>query len=76
MCQERIEGALKKKDGITRKSWDRESKMMTVSYDPSKISLTQIKQKIAEVGYDTDGVKATDEAYDKLHGCCRYERAK
>ena len=76
MCKEHIEGALKKKDGILKKSWSPETKMLTITYDPSKITLTQIKQKIADVGYDTDEIQAKDEDYNKLHKCCQYVRAK
>ena len=76
MCKETIEGALKKKDGVFKKNWSPETKMITVTYDASKITLEQIHQKIADVGYDTDLAKAKDETYNKLHGCCQYERPK
>ena len=76
MCKETIEGSLKKKDGVEKKEWNVKTKMMTVTYDPAKISLEQIKQKIAGSGYDTDGSTAKDEAYNKLHDCCKYERPK
>lgn len=76
MCKENIEGALKKKDGVFKKDWSPKSKMLTVTYDPSKISLTQIKQKVADAGYDTDEIQAKDEKYNKLHKCCQYKRAK
>jgi len=76
MCKNTMEGALKKKDGVLSKSWDTKTKMITVTYDPSKITLTQIQQKIASVGYDTDSIKANDETYNKLHTCCQYERKK
>lgn len=75
MCKATIESSLKKKDGIIKKSWSPETKIMKVTYDPSKITLHEIKEKIAAVGYDTDEVKGNDEAYDKLHPCCQYERA-
>ena len=39
-----------------------------------KISLEKIKQSIADEGYDTDDIKATQEAYDNLHYCCKYKR--
>jgi len=29
---------------------------------------------LAKVGHDTDEVKATDEVYENLHHCCKYER--
>lgn len=74
MCKETIETALKKKDGVFKKDWNTKTKMITVSFDPTKISLTQIKQKISDVGYDTDSTKAKDEVYDKLHKCCKYTR--
>lgn len=76
MCKETMEAALKKKEGVIKKSWDTKTKMITVTYDPSKITLLQIKQKIADVGYDTDAVKAKDNVYSGLHKCCQYERAK
>lgn len=76
MCKETIEGSLKKKDGVEKKEWNVKTKMMTVTYDPAKISLEQIKQKIAGSGYDTDGSTAKDETYNKLHDCCKYERPK
>ncbi len=47
---------------------------MTVSYDPIVISLEAIKQKIADVGYDTDTHRAKEEIYSSLAGCCQYER--
>src|ERR1700690_3717830 len=71
MCQDRIEGVLKKKDGVLKRSWNDDTKILMVVFDPNKISLTQIKQKIADEGYDTDDVHATDEAYNKLAKCCR-----
>ena len=37
-------------------------------------SLDEIHQRIAAVGYDTDKIKANDEAYAKLDECCKYER--
>ena len=76
MCKEHIEGALKKKDGIIKKEWSPKTKMLAITYDASKITLKEIKQKIADAGYDTDEIHATGEAYNKLHKCCQYDRAK
>lgn len=74
MCQRRIEGALADVAGISEASWDMETKMLTVKYDGKKISSMQIQQKVAAVGHDTDAVRAPDEVYAKLHGCCQYDR--
>jgi len=76
MCKSKIEGALKGASGIYKATWNQETKKMTVAYDANKISLSKIKQKIADAGYDTDSHRAKKATYDKLHGCCKYERPK
>ena len=76
MCEKTIEGALNGKSGIYKADWNKDSKKMSVSYDPSKITLDQVKQRIADAGYDTDSHRAKKEKYEGLHGCCQYERPK
>lgn len=76
MCKKTIESSLKDIDGIKKASWNVVSKQMTVTFNPERISLIQIKEKIATVGYDTEDVKAETSTYDKLPGCCQYDRAK
>ncbi len=76
MCKETIEGALKKKDGILSKKWDKEKKEITVTYDASKITVQKIGEKIAGAGYDNQYATAKDEVYNKLHHCCKYDRPK
>ena len=75
-CKEKIEGALKKKDGILSKSWNKETKMLVVTYNPQKISIKQIGEKIAAVGYDNDYATAAESSYNKLDKCCQYQRPK
>lgn len=74
MCEKTIEGALNNLEGIDLADWDKNSKLLEVSYDSSQLDINTIKEKIAEVGYDTDTHRATDEAYTNLHSCCQYER--
>lgn len=76
MCKATIEGALKKNDGVISKRWDVQKKLLTVTYDPGKISLKQIGEKLAAVGYDNEYATAPDEVYEKLHHCCKYQRPK
>ncbi len=73
MCEETIENAAKKAGAVTA-AWNEESKMLAVSYNSSKTSSYKIQQAIALAGYDTQDLKANDKAYDKLHGCCKYDR--
>ncbi len=74
MCKSSIEGSLKKKDGVLSKKWDIKEKSLTVSYDPSKITIQQIGQKVADAGYDNEYSTAPDEKYNNLHKCCKYKR--
>ncbi len=74
MCKTKIEKAAKDA-GASSAEWDVEKKEITVTYNSSTTNAAKIQQKIASVGYDNAGAKASDESYDKLHGCCKYERA-
>jgi copper chaperone CopZ len=76
MCKTTIETALKGVKGIAAATWDVDAKIITVTYNSKKIELMDIHKKIAGVGYDTDKVKAKDEVYSNLHGCCQYDRPK
>ena len=73
MCESKIEKAAKAA-GATFADWDKETKIITVKYNSSSSNLAKIQKSIAESGYDNAGAKATNEAYDKLHSCCKYER--
>lgn len=73
MCKKTIETAATKA-GATSASWDTETKILSVSYAAKKTSTQKIQQAIAAVGYDTRDFTAPDDAYNKLHGCCKYDR--
>jgi mercuric ion binding protein len=72
MCKSKIEKTAKAA-GATYALWDVTSKQLTVRY-ASAANEAKIQQAIAGVGYDTPRYKATLEAYDQLHECCKYER--
>ena len=74
MCKRAIEYNTKAIDGVSTANWDKATDQMTVSFDASKTSLDKIKQKIADIGYDSDTHRSTEEAYNKLPNCCQYER--
>lgn len=73
MCKRKIEKAATT-DGVSAAVWNKDTKMITVTYDAAKISNAKIQQNIAAVGYDTEKFKADDKVYDKLPGCCKYDR--
>lgn len=72
-CKKHIETAAHV-PGVTRAEWNKDTKMMTLVYDPAKVSSDDIQKKIAAVGYDTQKYKGDDKAYSKLDECCQYER--
>jgi len=47
------------------------SKKLKVKYDSKKLSLQAIRERVASVGYQADDVKANEEAYNALPGCCQ-----
>lgn len=73
MCKETIEGAAKS-SGATFAQWNKDSKMLTVKYAAAKTSDDKIQQSIAGAGYDNEKYTASEEAYNGLHECCKYDR--
>jgi copper chaperone CopZ len=73
MCKNHIEKAAKDA-GATNASWDKVSKLLTVSFDASKTNVDKIETAIAGAGYDTEHKEASQEAYKKLDECCQYDR--
>jgi copper chaperone CopZ len=73
MCKTRIEKALKL-EGVSSASWDSDTKLLIVTYNPDITSNDALQQKISSVGHDTEKYTASDVVYKKLPGCCKYER--
>lgn len=73
MCKNKIEKAAKSA-GATFADWNSETKFLNVSYNPSSSNAVNIQKAIAASGYETQDVKADINAYNKLHGCCKYDR--
>lgn len=71
MCKERIDAAAKGK-GVSAASWDIDSKILTLTYDPSATTPEKVHQRIADVGHDTELKKAKDYVYKGLPDCCLY----
>jgi len=72
MCEDRIESALDVK-GIRVAEWNKNSLNCRVIFNTAKITETEVHQLVADVGHDTEKIKATDEAYNGLHSCCKYK---
>lgn len=74
LCKKRIEKAAFSVAGVKSAIWNIETHQLDLILNEEKCSVLDVKKAIANVGHDTDEVKATDETYNKLHMCCQYER--
>lgn len=72
MCKMRIEKAALNVKGVKYASWDIPSHQLSLIVDERKTDAMQIKTALVAVGHDTKELKATDEAYNKVHPCCKY----
>ena len=74
MCQSRIQKAAFSIAGVKSATWSIETHKLNLILNEEKATVLDVKKAVAKAGYDTDEVKATNENYDKLPGCCQYER--
>ncbi|MGB5497949.1 MAG: heavy-metal-associated domain-containing protein [Maribacter sp.] len=72
MCKARIEKAALGVKGVKYALWDIPSHQLSLIVDERKTDPMQIKTALVAVGHDTKELKATDEAYDSVHPCCKY----
>ncbi|MFM1933050.1 MAG: hypothetical protein RL226_2353 [Bacteroidota bacterium] len=71
MCEERIENALDVK-GVKVADYNLQTHKVTVTFNSKKISEDKLHALLNAAGHDTEKSKASDEAYDRVHGCCKY----
>jgi periplasmic mercuric ion binding protein len=75
MCKNRIEKAAKL-EGVEKATWDKDTKTLTLVYNPSRVSSDEVQKNIALAGHDTEKYKSDDKVYNGLPACCHYERLK
>lgn len=74
ICKKRIEKAAYSVPGVKSAAWHQDHKDLHLIIDENKCSVEDVQKAVAKSGHDTEGVKAKDEDYDKLHACCKYDR--
>jgi cation transport ATPase len=72
MCKARIEKAALGVKGVKYALWDIPSHELSLIIDERKTDPMKIKTALVAVGHDTKELKATTEAYDGIHPCCKY----
>ena len=74
MCKNRIEKATYKVKGVKYSNWDIPTNKISLIYNGRVTTIQDIRKAIAVAGHDNGTFLATDEAYNNLHGCCKYPR--
>lgn len=72
MCKVRIEKAALGVPGVKYALWDIPSHQLSLIVDERKTNPMKIKSALVVVGHDTKELKASKEAYDSVHPCCKY----
>lgn len=72
MCKMRIEKAALDVPGVKFANWDIPSHELSLIIDERKTDHMKVKTALVSAGHDTKELKATQEAYDKIHPCCKY----
>lgn len=70
-CKARIEHELNYTKGIKTFALDVDKELITVTYNPSKTDIKQIREAINKTGYDADDKIADAKYVAKLDECCR-----
>jgi len=72
MCKSRIEKASLNTKGVKSAVWNVKSHELKLIFNEHKTDLITIQKNILAVGHDTENLKATEEAYETVHPCCKY----
>lgn len=73
LAKQKIDSAAKL-SGVVAAEWDKETRLLTLRFDTTKISLDNILKSVAMAGFDNERYFADDYAYEKLPDNCKYER--
>lgn len=75
MCKTTIEKAANAVDGVENADWNVDEKKIAVSFDATKTDAMKIHNAIAASGYDTEKVAGSEDAYNNLPSCCKYDHS-
>ncbi|MFK7906332.1 MAG: carboxypeptidase-like regulatory domain-containing protein, partial [Chitinophagales bacterium] len=72
MCKNRIEKAAIQIKGVKTATWNVGTKELKIFVNRKNFNEDQLHQKMADIGHDTEKIRATNEVYENLPGCCLY----
>ena len=73
-CQNRIQKAAFSIPGVKSAVWSVETHQLSLILNEEKTSIVEIEKAISKAGHDVGAYKASSSSYDKLPGCCQYDR--
>ena len=71
VCKTRIEGYLKRYDGVLEVTVNYRKAETKVKYLTDRTDIEQVKTAIANCGYDADDVPAAEDIYNRLPKSCK-----
>src|SRR5690554_4799542 len=74
MCKKRIEKAAFGVKGVKSATWHSEDQILHLIIDENKTDVLKVQKAVAEAGHDTKEVKSSQDDYEDLHFCCKYDR--
>jgi len=72
MCKSRIEKAALNTKGVKSAVWDLKSHQLSLIFNEGKTNTDSIQANVLRAGHDANEAKATVEAYNSVHDCCKY----
>jgi len=72
MCKSRIEKAALNTKGVKSAVWSLKTHQLSLIFNEGKTNTDTIQANILRAGHDANEAKATVEAYNSVHDCCKY----
>lgn len=72
MCKARIEKAALNTKGVKSAVWNLKTHQLSLIFNENKTNTDSIQANVLRAGHDSNGAKATIEAYNSVHDCCKY----
>lgn len=73
MCKDRIEGIAGNITHIVNTDYNLANQTLTFYFNKQP-DINKLAESLKAAGHDNEFGKATDEAYNNLHSCCKYQR--
>lgn len=73
IAKKKIDSAAKM-EGVLKADWNKETRLLSLKFDSTKVSLDNILKNISMAGFDNERYFADDYAYEQLPDSCKYER--